>query len=652
MKETGSLTGSKIKIGLSRITWLFIVIAGVFMICLRQSYAAETTSEKEIGIVFTHDLHSHFDSFFALNDTEVKEIGGFARIKTVIDEKKSENPNTLVLDAGDFSMGTLYQTIYAEEAPELKILGEMGYDVTTLGNHELDYRDDKFSQMLYSSLEGEYELPQFVLSNIDWEEANEDQLAVKQAMDAYGVRSYVMLNKGGLNIAVMGIFGKESYDYAPMTGLTFKDPIESARETVAQIKEQEDADMIICLSHSGISIIKDESEDEILAEKVPEIDVIISGHSHTTLAEPIIVGDTIIASTGEYGIYLGSMTLTEKEDGRFELADYELQLMDDNILQDASILEENSYFRSLIQESYLNQFNYAYDQVLTYNPYVFTSINELGKQQGEDTLGNILADSYIYAVNQAEGNDYAPVDVAVVPQGVVRDSFYQGEITVSDVYNVSSLGIGKDGIPGYPLLSVYLTGKELKTLAEVDASISPIMSEARLYMSGLHYTANPNRLILNRVTDVYLSNGSGERIEIEDNQLYRVAADLYSGQMLGVVTEKSYGILSIVPKDEDGNSIVNLEDHIIYYDGQELKAWVATAKYMESFADAGGNSQIPQYYEELHGRKVINDSKNIIELIKNPNGIAIILVLVFVVLLLIIISIVVTLVKKIRKRRT
>ena len=87
--------------------------------------------------------------------------------------------------------------------------------------------------------------------------------------------------------------------------------------------------------------------------------------------------------------------------------------------------------------------------------------------------------------------------MAVVPSGTVRDTYVPGDVTVTDVFNSFSLGIGADGVPGYPLIKVYLTGKELKTVAEIDASISDYMTTARLYCSGLNMTYNPNRLILN-----------------------------------------------------------------------------------------------------------------------------------------------------------
>ena len=92
----------------------------------------------QVDIIFTHDLHSHLNSFNTVVDGESMEVGGFSRIKTIIEEKKAENPDTLILDGGDFSMGTLVQTVYEDQAAELRMLGELGCEVTTLGNHEFD----------------------------------------------------------------------------------------------------------------------------------------------------------------------------------------------------------------------------------------------------------------------------------------------------------------------------------------------------------------------------------------------------------------------------------------------------------------------------------------------------------------------------------
>lgn len=248
------------------------------------------------------------------------------------------------------------------------------------------------------------------------------------------------------------------------------------------------------------------------------------------------------------------------------------------------------------------------------------------------------------------------MDVAIVPSGCVRDTFAAGDITVEDVFNAYSLGIGADGIPGYPLISMYLTGAELKTGAEIDASVSDFMPSARLYLSGCNFSYNPHRLILNKVTDCYLTDENGGRREIEDDRLYRIVCDLYSGQMLGAVTDVSYGILSVQPKFADGTPIVNIEDAIITADGKELKAWAAIAGYLDSMEDTDGDgiSNMPEYYASAQGRKVTEDSRAMGDLIKNPNKYAFLIVgiiLLAIVLVILLVIMIVKLIRRLRRRR-
>ena len=150
-----------------------------------------------------------------------------------------------------------------------------------------------------------------------------------------------------------------------------------------------------------------------------------------------------------------------------------------------------------------------------------------------------------------------PVDFAVVAAGVIRGSFPAGEITTSDVFNVSSLGSGADGTPGYPLISVWLTGKELKDAFEVDASVTALMPEAQIYGAGMTWTWNPHRMMFNKVTDCAQVLPDGSAVPIDDDRLYRVVTGLYTGQMLGTVNDQSFGILAITPKDAQGNVITD-----------------------------------------------------------------------------------------------
>lgn len=634
------------------------------LLCCCLFFASTIVSGEEGGkkaqIFFTHDVHSHLEKYrVAKEDGTAEYVGGLAKLSTMLKEYEDKDCATLLLDAGDFSMGTLYQTIYEGEAVELLMLGRLGYDATTFGNHEFDYRTNGLVNMLHTALqksqEGGYALPEILISNIDWDKnQSEDNKKLREAMEEYGCKSWTVLERDGLRVGIFGEFGENSSDCAPESGLVFDNIVDSAKDTVKELQEQ-DVDLIICLSHSGTNPDPSKSEDEILAREVPEIDVIVSGHTHTRLDAYVQVGDTYIISQGCYAEFLGELDLEQTENGRWKVAQYALHRAEESVEEDKDILKDLAKYRKLIDSKYLSLYGYTYDQVLAYNQYDFVQMDKMGQELKEETLGSIIADSYVYAVRETEGENYEPVAFSVAPVGCIRDTLQKGKITVSDAFMISSLGVGADRIPGYPLLSVYLTGKEIRTAAEIDVSVSTLMMEAQLHPSGVHWEYNPHRLILNRVTDVWVQSDvpeSDERIELEDDKLYRVVADLYSAQMLGAVEGKSKGILKIVPKDKQGEPITDFEGQIIYTsDKKELKAWYALAQYLESFEKTKNVSVIPERYNQPEGRKQLVDSRNPLQLLKHPNKISIAVYLILVVLILILILLVKGMIKVVRAIR-
>ena len=641
---------------------LSVVLTIAMLMPLAQAVTVKAADDtKQIDVLFTHDTHSHLDSFSTIVNGEQKEVGGFAKIKTLINEKKKEDPDTLILDGGDFSMGTLIQTVYDTEAAELRMLGYLGYDVTTFGNHEFDYQSQGLANMLKAAKSSGETLPEIVVCNVDWDSMekaglNDGQKQIQSAFETYGVKDYVMVQKGDVKIAVVGVFGKDALECAPTCELSFKDPVEAVKKTVEEIKKNEEADMIACVSHGGTWEDESKSEDELLAKAVPDLDLIISGHTHSELQKAIRHGNTYIVSCGEYGRNLGSLSMTQNSDGRWNLSAYELIPVSENVKADKATQERIDALMDTVDTNYLADFGYTRKEVLAQNDVEFNSLEEMGTEHKELNLGDIMADAYVYAVENSEYYDGDPVDVAVVPSGTVRDTYTKGDITVEDVYNSFSLGIGKDGVAGYPLINAYLTGKELKLVTEVDASISDFMTTARLYCSGLNFTYNPHRMILNKVTDCYLTRADGERTEIEDDKLYHVVTDLYTGQMLGSVMKMSYGLLSLEPKDKDGNPIENLEDHAVMEGNKELKAWDAIARYMQSFDDADGDgiANVSEYYATTHDRKVVDDSKNILDLVKKPNKFTAIIVcigLIIIIIIVLVVSLIRKIVRKSRKKK-
>ena len=640
-----------------------LALAGVLLLaavpCAWPVCAQDAAPGTAVDIVFTHDTHSHLNTFTTVVDGLETELGGFARMNTLIEAQRAQNPDTLVIDGGDFSMGTLIQTVFETQAAELRMLGHLGCDVTTLGNHEFDYRSKGLANMLTSAQASGDAVPAMVVCNVDWdtmeaEGLTEGQQRLKDAFATYGVSDYTVLEKGDVDIAVVGVFGKDALACAPTCELKFEDPIEAVKQTVADIKANEDVDMIVCVSHSGTWEDESKSEDELLAKAVPDLDLILSGHTHTEFEKPIQHGSTYVVSCGEYGKNLGELTLTQQADGRWAMSAYELIPITSDIAVHAATQQTIDSFMDTVDTDYLARFGYTKDQVLAENDIVFSTQKDLENIHEEHNLGDIIADAYVYAVENAADYDGVPVDLAVVPSGTVRDTYARGDITVEQVFNSFSLGIGADGVPGYPLISVYLTGREIRTAAEIDASVSDFMTTARLYCSGLNFTYNPHRLLLNKVTDVCLED-DGQRVALEDDKLYRIVADLYSGQMLSAVTDMSYGILAIVPKYADGTPITDFEDVIITENGRELKAWDSIARYMASFADTDGDgiANVPAYYSTTHGRKLVDTSRSPLALLKNPNKFTAVyagLLAVAVLLIVLVVLLIRKLVKKARRR--
>ena len=587
---------------------------------------------SETTILFTHDMHSHF---LPVEGNDGSEAGGYARLKTVIDREREQHPDALLLDGGDFSIGTLFQTLYTTQAAELRTMGAMGYDATVMGNHEFDHKGTGFAQMLNAAVESGETVPAMVCANYKPAADNPDWDFIRQAMDHYGVQETQLIERGGVTYGIFGIVGVDSNDCAPSSGFA--------------------PEFIICLSHSGTDSDAEKSEDEILAKNVPGIDVIVSGHTHTKLDEPIVVNDTYIVSSDQYSEYLGSITLERISGGSLRLADYRLIPIDQTIEDDSTIADMVEEWKTMVGEEYLDRYGMTYDQVLTTTDFDMTTPKS-GVQEN-NSLGMLVSDSFQWAMeNLAADDGYLGHTITVTADGVLRASLRKGEITVSEAFDVLSMGVGEDGTSGFPLVAVYLTGKEIKAAMEVDASVTPIMPAAQLYMSGVAYTFNTNRMFFNRVVEghlaepAYVNDYTAIGLEqIEDDGLYRVVTGMYSAQMLGTVKDKSMGLLSLVPKNAQGQPITDFSTCIVYdKNGNELKEWYALAAYLENFGDQG----IHEWYAfSGNGSKFVSNSMSPLVLFTNLNGISYAAMGLALVLILLVLLAVRFIVRRIKKKK-
>ena len=624
-------------------------------------------------ILFTHDLHSHF---LPQSTAEGGESGGYARLKTVIDGERAMNPDALLVDGGDFSIGSLIQTLYTTQAAELRTMGAMGYDAVTIGNHEFDHKGTGFAEMLNSAKAAQQAavelllvdarpledmdaykerfgpvtpvLPTLLEANYAPADDNPDRAFIRSAMENYGVTDCVTLERGGVTYGLFGLMGVDSDECAPTSGFTRTDAAKAAKRCVETLKG-EGAEIIVCLSHSGTGDSLASSEDEELAKAVDSIDVIVSGHTHSTLAEPLVVNDTYIVSSGPYCQNLGSLTFSWDGSGEKRLLDYRLIPIDETVAENPEIAGLVEQWKDMVGETYLARYGLTYDEVLTHSDYDLNT--PASAVQENNGLGTLVSDAFLWAdrtLNAAYAD--SPHTVSVTADGVLRANLPAGDLTAAMAFDVLSMGVGEDGTSGFPLVAVYLTGKELKAAMEVDASVTPIMPAAQLYMSGAKYAFNTKRMFFNRVYDAALTDvtfdesGTGNAYEIDDNALYRVVTGMYSAQMLGTVKSKSMGLLSLEPKQADGTPVTDFADCILYdANGNELKEWYALAAYLEQFGEDG----LPdRYADPANGCKQVSDSFAPGQLLAGWNGIT------WVVLgiVLLILALILLLIRSLRRR--
>lgn len=627
---------------------IFAVCAALFLSLLltESAVAAAQEVETEFTVLFTHDLHSHL---LPALDENGNSYGGYARLMTAVREQKALHPDALFVDGGDFSAGSLFQTSYRTSAVELRVMSCLGVDVTTFGNHEYDDGPQGLADMLGAAVDSGDDLPAIVETNYLPEGDGDGMEAVRDAFARYGVERYVLLERGGVWFAVFSSYGVNADEYAPTSGMTlidrFSSAAETAEEAVRTCTELHGVKpVVVCISHAGTS--GGEGEDYELAEKVGGIDLIVSGHTHTTLSSPILVNGTYIVSCGAYAKNLGSITLSRDGSGRLSLVSYTLTAIDDGVAPDAEMTGIVDRYKKEVERDYLSKFGVTFDQVLVDNPYPFESQSSVGRTLHESPLCSLFADAYKWAAEKSLGE---PIDVALTADGVIRASLPTGSITVSDVFTAASLGTGKSDLPGGTLLSLWLTGSDLKNLLEVDASVQSIMKEAQLFCSGIEYTINTKRMFFNRVESAMLVRPDGRREPIENGRLYHIVTGSYAGNMLGTVGRKSFGLLNITPRDRNGDPLdpTRLTDAAITGEnGIELKEWYAIAEYLTSM-----DGKMDAAYAQPDGRKTVHASLAPTALLRNANRFTFAVILIGILLLAVILLIVRGIVRRSRKKR-
>ena len=429
-----------------------VLISLLILSSISFAFGLETTKDevKKITIIHTNDTHSR------LLDTDGGL--GFAKISTIIQNTKKENPNTLVLDAGDTLHGMPIVNISKGENA-IKTLEAAGYDFMTLGNHDFNYGQERLLEL-------------------------KDMTSVKMLsaniLDKNGKNlftPYEIIEMDGVKIGIFGLTTPETaYKTSPanVIGITFADPIEISKKMVKELDDK--TDIIIALTHIGL----DESSvvtSKQIAEKVEGIDVIIDGHSHTVLGTGMLVNNTLIAQTGEYDKNLGFVNI-EVKNGAL-------------INKTAELLSKDAAVDTALDPKLLDFIN----NIKLKNEPVFarvvanTNIDLDGARENvrtkETNLGNLSAD----AVRNAAG-----ADIGFVNGGNIRTSIPVGDITFGKVAELFPFG--------NTVQVKKITGADLIKVLETSVSGYPATQGGFLQVSGLSYVFDPTQIAGSRIVEV------------------------------------------------------------------------------------------------------------------------------------------------------
>ena len=338
---------------------------------------AAADGKKTLTILHTNDLHSNFIGLgpasdytpFNLNDDKTR--GGYARLAALIAERtkarESHGP-VLVLDGGDYSMGTAFGAAIRETGAELQLMSRMGYDAITIGNHEYDLGPDGLAMAIDVAVKAG-RIPAVVASNTSFVAVDAALTDLQRLAKEGVIRRYVVVERGRMRVGIFGLISRQAGFYAVGAGgVTFSDPVETAKEMVKLLRETEKVDVVICLSHGGLEKAKDGSctdgEDVQLVKAVPGIDVVIGGHTHTALEEALIVnGRTPVVQAGKYGQHLGELVITLDGD-KLQVESYRLHPIDDTIAGDRAIADEIDKISKKVTDVVLASRGYRIDQPL------------------------------------------------------------------------------------------------------------------------------------------------------------------------------------------------------------------------------------------------------------------------------------------------
>jgi 5'-nucleotidase/UDP-sugar diphosphatase len=458
--------------------FLRVLVLLVFVLSVSGLWSAQ---KSRLTILHTNDTHSHLFPYGPLDSW-----GGIARASSLIKALKARRPNVLAVNSGDVFVGTFEFNKYLGY-PELKIMEGL-YDVMCLGNHEFDLGLEPLLGVLSGQLAG----GQPVVLPILCANVNLDGMPLLKNF----VKPYMVMDVGDLRVGLVGVVTTDPLNYSPEILAVLSDPYEAAGKAAFDLRYSEQADVVVCLSHLG------KTADVMGLSLVPGIDIIIGGHSHDALFEPLLVNGKIIVQAGEYGHYVGEL-MVEVDGGQVKLLRQKLHPVDRRTRQDPGLRPTLNMLRAGIVLD--PRFGPVYTQRVATAPWDLEEKWDPMRPERDTPLGNLVTD----AIRTAAAGAGFPVDFALEANGYIAYKIHRGKVVGNDV--MSSVPYGYEPVSGlgFKLDVVLLAGLQILAGLEYSVSFAEYTDDASMQASGLVFEydtskapMDPEQLVFNMMSGI------------------------------------------------------------------------------------------------------------------------------------------------------
>ncbi len=429
-----------------------------------------------LTVLHINDTHSHLVPYGPKDAQGIGMRGGIARAVTRIGQVMATEKNVLFLHAGDLFVDDLMFNKYFG-VPEFQILTDLGCDAMAVGNHEFDLTPDVLKLALSQA--------GFPIAGFDILSANLDM--TQDPTLAALVKPYVIKEIGNLKVGIFGLTTEETNAFSMPAPVTVTSCIEGAAAAVDSLYSQ--CDMIIALTHLGIAV------DSILAQNVPGIDLIVGGHSHTAIEQPIGVVNplsdtTWIVQAGCFYDYVGNLKLVCDASG-IEILDYELMAVDNTIPEEPQVA---AVIQSLVNTLEADpKYGPVYTQIIA--EAAVDIEKDYGQNYKDTPMGNLVTDAY---------RDTTKTEVALAVWGFISQKLYASTLAGVDIFQTVPYGYDQESGFGFKIMTFDLSGLQLLMGLEYTTDQAKNTRDLYIQVSGLNFTYDSSKPFGQKISSVMI----------------------------------------------------------------------------------------------------------------------------------------------------